>query len=66
MGIRSEETFPNSNTDVRERLGENYRDGQKDGHNWHSQEGHSSYRDYVYVILTLHILSVNKTTNKCT
>ena len=32
MEIRSEETSPNSNTFVRELLGENYRDGQNDGH----------------------------------
>jgi hypothetical protein len=31
MGIRSEETFPVSNTDVREILEENYRDGETMG-----------------------------------
>lgn len=55
MEIRSEETFPNSNTDVRERLGGNYGERQSDGDRWHNQAGHSPYRGYLYVIITLHV-----------
>jgi hypothetical protein len=65
MGIRSEETFPKSNTDVRECLGEIHRGGQHDGEKWHSQAGYSTYRGYFYIIIALHIFSISTTTNKC-
>jgi hypothetical protein len=42
MGIQTEEAPPYSKTDFRERLEENYQDGQEDVERWYGQPGLST------------------------